>query len=80
MVKNRLKEILDERGIKQNWLCKQVGVTKQTMSNLINNKFTTSMDIAFKIAKVLNMNIYDIFYDDENAPIFIDIKDSNDKN
>ena len=65
-VKNRLKEILDERGIKQNWLAEQVGITKQTMSNLIKNRFTTSMDIAFKIAKVLNMEITDIFYEEEN--------------
>jgi len=65
-VKNRLKEILDERGIKQTWLADQVGITKQTMSNLIKNRFTTSMDIAFKIAKVLNMEITDIFYKEEN--------------
>jgi len=65
-VKNRLKEILDERGIKQTWLADQVGITKQTMSNLIKNRFTTSMDIAFRIAKVLNMEIIDIFYEEEN--------------
>ena len=65
-VKNRLKEILDERGIKQTWLAEQVGITKQTMSNLIKNRFTTSMDIAFRIAKVLNMEIIDIFYEEEN--------------
>jgi len=65
-VKNRLKEILDERGIKQTWLAEQVGITKQTMSNLIKNRFTTSMDIAFRIAKVLNMEITDIFYEEEN--------------
>ena len=65
-VKNRLKEILDERGIKQNWLAEQVGITKQTMSNLIKNRFTTSMDIAFRISKVLNMEITDIFYEEEN--------------
>jgi len=65
-VKNRLKEILDERGIKQTWLADQVGITKQTMSNLIKNRFTTSMDIAFRISKVLNMEITDIFYEEEN--------------
>ena len=65
-VKNRLKEILDERGIKQNWLAEQVGITKQTMSNLIKNRYTTSMDIAFKIAKVLSMEITDIFFEEEN--------------
>lgn len=66
VVKNRLKEILDERGIKQSWLAEQVGITRQTMSNLIKNRYTTSMEIAFKISKILNMEIIDIFYEEEN--------------
>ena len=65
VVKNRLKEILDERGIKQTWLAEQVGVTRQTMSNLIKNRYTTSMEIAFKISKVLGVDLIDIFYEDE---------------
>ena len=64
-VKNRLKEIIDERGLKQNWIAEQVGITKQTMSSLVKNRYTTSMDIAFKIAKVLNMELNDIFYEEE---------------
>jgi DNA-binding XRE family transcriptional regulator len=64
VVKNRLKEILDSKGLKQIWLAEQVGITKQTMSNLINNKFTTSMEIAFKISKILNIDLKDIFYED----------------
>ncbi len=62
MVKNRLKEILEERGIKQTWLAEQVGVTRQTMSNLINNRFCPSLDIAFKIANVLGLKLDDVFY------------------
>ena len=65
-VKNRLKEILEEKGIKQTWLAEQVGITKQTMSNLIKNRYTTSMDIAFKISKVLEVKITDIFYEEED--------------
>jgi putative transcriptional regulator len=62
LVKNRLKEILEERGIKQTWLAEQVGVTRQTMSNLINNRFCPSLDIAFKIANVLGLKLDDVFY------------------
>ena len=62
MVKNRLKKILEERGIKQTWLAEQVGVTRQTMSNLINNRFCPSLDIAFKIANVLGLKLDDVFY------------------
>jgi len=65
MVKNRLKEIIDNKGLKQNWLAEQVGVTKQTMSNLINNRYTTSIDIAFKISRALDMDFKDIFYEED---------------
>jgi len=61
-VKNRLKEILDERGIKQNWLSEKAGITKQTMSNLINNRFNVSLESAIKIVKALDLKIEDVFY------------------
>ena len=62
MVKNRLEQILAEKGIKQNWLAERVGVTRQTMSNLVKNRYTTSTEIGLKIAYVLNMDFNDIFY------------------
>lgn len=62
MIKNRLKEILDERGIKQIWLAEQIGISYKTLSNIINGRYNTSLDIAFKIADVLNVKVDDIFY------------------
>lgn len=61
VVKNRLKEILEEKGITQTWLAKKVGVTRGNISNLINNRQQTTIEIAFKIADVLNMRLEDIF-------------------
>lgn len=60
-VKNNLKEILKDRGIKQVWLAEQVGVNRKTLNNTINNKYNPSLELALKIAEVLNMNIHDIF-------------------
>ena len=65
MIKNNLKQIITNRGIKQNWLADQVGITKQTMSSLINNRYSTSIDIALKLSEILNIDIKDIFYNDE---------------
>lgn len=62
MIKNRLKEILDERGIKQIWLAEQIGISYKTLSNIINGRYNTSLDIALKIADVLNVKVDDIFY------------------
>jgi DNA-binding XRE family transcriptional regulator len=67
-VKNRLKQILDERGIKQVWLAEKVNLHRGTLNNIISNKYNTSLEIAFKISKVLDLKIEDIFEwtDDEN--------------
>ncbi len=64
-VKNRLKEILESRGIKQSWLADQVGMTRGTMSNLVNNRYQTSIEFAFMIADVLDMDVKDIWYLDK---------------
>ncbi|MDD4779016.1 MAG: helix-turn-helix domain-containing protein [Tissierellia bacterium] len=61
-VKNRLKDILDSRGIKQVWLAEQVDISFKTMSNIINNRYNTSLEVALKIADILGMKIDDIFY------------------
>lgn len=60
-VKNKLKEILDERGIKQTWLADKVGVTKGNMSNILSNRQQTTIDMAFKISELLDMKIEEIF-------------------
>jgi putative transcriptional regulator len=60
-VKNKLKDILDSRGIKQVWLAEQVGIDKRTLSNMVSNKYNTSLEVALKIADVLNMKVDDIF-------------------
>lgn len=62
VVKNRLKEILEERGIKQSWLAEQLGLHRGTVNNIISNKYNTTMEMGLKIAYILNMKFDDIFY------------------
>lgn len=61
VVKNRLKEILDERGIKQIWLAEKAGIDRSTLSSIVANKHSTSLEAAMKISKVLDLEISDIF-------------------
>ncbi|MCI0184789.1 helix-turn-helix transcriptional regulator [Sulfoacidibacillus ferrooxidans] len=39
---NRLREVLQKRGIKQTWLADRVGITYQTLSDIVNGKRTPS--------------------------------------
>jgi putative transcriptional regulator len=60
-VVNKLKTILAEKGIKQSWICDQLGLSSSTVSNLINNRHQTNIEIAFSISDLLNMRIDEIF-------------------
>jgi putative transcriptional regulator len=60
-VKNRLKEILDDRGIKQSWLASRSNMTKATLSNIINNRHNPNVEVAIKIAIALDMKVEDIW-------------------
>jgi DNA-binding XRE family transcriptional regulator len=59
-MKNRLKEILDARGIKYGWLAEQVGVNRNTIKNLMDGA-CPRLDLAYKIAAALGLSAYDIW-------------------
>ncbi|MGH4139479.1 helix-turn-helix transcriptional regulator [Clostridium sp.] len=69
-VKNNLKQILSERGIMQIEIINDIeisgiNISKSTMSNICNNRYDTSMELGFKIARILNLGFEDIFFLDE---------------
>lgn len=52
---NRIKEVLDVKGIKYGWLAKQIGKSLPTVSNWVNNLKQPSLDQIVEIARVLNV-------------------------
>lgn len=66
MINNRLKEILAKKNIKQKDLVMETGVTKATISNIVNNKFEPSIGLVFKISQYLDTPIEEIFYEEDD--------------
>jgi len=65
-IKNRLRELRARYKMSQEELARKVGVTRQTIIAIENGKYLPSLRLAFKIAKVFNMKIEDVFiYDDD---------------
>ena len=65
-MKNRLKEIRNVKGIKQEDLADILHVSRQTISSLENGKNNPSIQLAFKIARYFDMHIEEIFlYEEE---------------
>jgi putative transcriptional regulator len=61
----RLKEILEDEGRTQKWLCKKVEVSTATMTSLVTRKRIPTLPVAYRIAKALNKKIEDIWYEEE---------------
>ena len=52
---NRIKEVLEERGIKQTWLAERLGKSFCIVNSYVCNRRQPSLDVLFEIAKILNV-------------------------
>lgn len=62
---NRIKEVLEERGIKQTWLAEKLGKSFCIVNSYVCNRRQPSLDILFEIAKILNVNPKDLIDSEE---------------
>ena len=51
---NRIKEVLEERGIKQTWLAEKLGKSFCMVNAYVCNRRQPSLEILFQIADILN--------------------------
>lgn len=65
-VKNNIKKVRKERGIKQLKMAEELQVTRQTLTAIENNKYNPSLELALKIAKYFNLDFNDIFILEED--------------
>lgn len=61
MVKNRIKEYRAKHDMKQEELAAQVGVRRETISNLEKGRYNPSLALALKIVEVFDVRIEDVF-------------------
>ena len=61
ILKTRLHELRKERNMQQAELAKLVGVRRETIGNLENGRYNSSLKLAMDIAKVFNTTVEDIF-------------------
>ena len=65
IMKNRIEEIRNEKGIKQEDFAKLMGVSRQTISSLENGRYNPSILLAHKIAAYFGMAIEEVFIFEE---------------
>jgi len=60
-MKNRIREFRAVQKLTQIELAKKVGVRRETIVFLEGDKYNPSLQLAYKIARVFNMSIEEIF-------------------
>ncbi len=64
-MKNRIEELRNEKGIRQEELAKELGVSRQTISSLENGRYNPSILLAYKVAVFFGLTIEDVFIFEE---------------
>ena len=60
-MKNNIKIRRKEAGLTQEELAKMLSVTRQTINAIENNKYNPTLELAIKIARLLNVKVEELF-------------------
>lgn len=62
---NRVRELRQSRKLSQLALAKEVGVARQTINLIENDKYNPSLDLCLKLAYVLETDLNTLFWEVE---------------
>lgn len=60
---NKIKEVLEERGISQMWLSKHLGKSYGMVNAYVCNRTQPSLDVLLQIAAILQVDLKDLITD-----------------
>ena len=63
---NRIKEVLERKGIKQKWLAEQLGKSYNMVNSYAQNRRHPSIEALYRIAKILDVNPKDLSKEELN--------------
>ena len=61
-MRNDIKRLRKEAGLRQEDLAKELGVSRQTIIAIENNKYNPTLELAMRLAVQLGKNVEDIFF------------------
>ncbi len=62
---NRIKEVLEEKGIKQTWLAKKLGKSYNMINSYVQNRQQPRLEVLFNIARILNVEVKDLINEEK---------------
>lgn len=62
---NRIKEVLDEKGISQTWLAKQLNKSYNSVNAYVCNRTQPNLETLLQLSKILGVDMKDLISDAE---------------
>lgn len=56
-IMNRIKDVLEQKGIKQKWLAEQLGKSYNMVNSYAQNRRQPSIEDLYKIAEILDVEV-----------------------
>lgn len=63
---NRIKEVLEEKGIKQTWLAEKLGKSYNMVNGYVQNRQQPRIAVLYEIADILEVNIKELLVDNQS--------------
>lgn len=57
---NRIKEVLEDKGIKQTWLAEKLGKSYNMVNSYVQNRQQPRLEVLTDIAKILDVDVRDL--------------------
>ena len=57
---NKIKEVLDRKGIKQTWLAEQLGKSFNMVNSYVQNRQQPRLEVLIEIAKILDVDVLEL--------------------
>lgn len=64
---NRIKEVLEEKGIKQTWLAEQLGKSYNMVNGYVQNRQQPRLEVLYEIANILQIDIRELLKTNEEV-------------
>lgn len=63
---NRIKEVIEEKGIKQTWLAEKLGKSYNMVNGYVQNRQQPRLEVLYEIAKILKVGVKDLLLEQNN--------------
>lgn len=64
---NRIKEVLEDKGIKQTWLAERLGKSFNMVNSYVQNRRQPTLEVLYRIAELLQVEAKELLVKNKDA-------------